>query len=212
MKRIAIVDDHPMIISGIREILSDCSDIAFAGTYTNGKELMEGLQKVIPDILLLDIQLPDKTGDRLLIEILKKYPDMKVIALTNFDSVLYVSNMMRNGAKGYILKNADKATLVYAIEQVYNGHEFIQPSLKEKVALIEMGVNRTLAAKFILTVREREVLQLIVNGMTNAEIAKALFLSLHTIENYRDNILLKMEVKNTASLVRKALTLGLAEL
>ena len=211
MIRIAIVDDHPMIISGIKEILSDCANLVFSGTYVNGKELMEGLQDDLPDLLLLDIQLPDKTGDRLLLEILKKYPELKIIALTNFDSVLYVSNMMRNGAKGYILKNANKSVLTQAIEEVNNGGEYIQPSLKEKVALIEMGLNRTLASKFILTVREKEVLQLIVNGLTNVEIAKALFLSVHTIENYRDNILLKMEVKNTAALVKKALTMGLAE-
>lgn len=211
MIKIAIADDHPMIISGIRNILSDCPDIVFTGAYPDGKELLEGLKKELPDILLLDIQLPDKTGDRLLLEILKKYPDFKIIALTNFESTLYVSNMMRNGAKGYLLKTVDKPTLLDAIESVYNGEEFIQPSLKEKVDLIEMGVNRTLASKFILTAREKEVLQLIVNGMTNNEIAKALFLSIHTVENYRDNILLKMEVKNTAALVKKALTLGWAE-
>ncbi len=210
MIKIAIADDHPMILNGIRDMLSDRPDIVFSGTYSDGKELMEGLKKELPDILLLDIQLPGKTGDKLLLEIQKKYPPLKVIALTNFDSVLYVGNMMRNGAKGYLLKNADKALLIHALRQVYEGGEYIQPSLKEKVELIEMGVNRTLASKFILTVREKEVLQLIVNGLTNAEIAKELFLSVHTIENYRDNILLKMEVKNTAALVKKALTLGWA--
>ncbi len=211
MINIAIADDHPMIINGIKDILSDCNHIAFTGTYTNGRELMEGLKEGLPDILLLDIQLPDKTGDRLLLEILKKYPDFKVIALTNFDSTLYVSNMIHNGAKGYLLKTADKKTLVTALEAVYRGEIYIEPSMKEKVDLIEMGVTRTLASKFILTAREKEVLQLIVNGMTNTEIAQALFLSIHTVENYRDNLLLKMEVKNTAAMVKKALTLGWAE-
>jgi len=209
--KIAIVDDHPMIISGIKNILSDRSDIVFTGTYTDGKELLDGLKRELPDIVLLDIQLPDKTGDRLLLELLKKFPGLKIIALTNFDSALYVSNMMRNGAKGYLLKNANKATLIQALEQVYRGEEYIEPSLQERVELITEGVNRTLASKFVLTTREREVLQLIVNGFTNAEIAKTLFLSVHTVENYRDNILLKMEVKNTAALVKKALMLGLAE-
>ncbi len=211
MIRVAIADDHPMIISGIKNILSDCNDIVFTGAYADGKELMNGLNNSLPDILLLDIQLPDKTGDRLILEMLKKYPELKVIVLTNFDSTLYVSNMMRNGAKGYILKTADKKTLLEALETVYRGEAFIEPGLKQKTELIEMGINQTIAAKFTLTAREKEVLQLIVNGLTNAEIAKNLFLSIHTVENYRDNILLKMEVKNTASLVKKALTMGLAD-
>ncbi len=211
MIRIAIADDHPMIISGIKNILSDCDYISFSGAYADGRQLLLGLSESLPDILLLDIQLPDKTGDKLILEILKKYPALKVIVLTNFDSTLYVSNMMRNGAKGYLLKTADKKTLLEALEMVQAGGEYIEPSLKQKVELIETGINRTIAAKFILTAREKEVLQLIVNGMTNAEIAQALFLSVHTVENYRDNILMKMEVKNTASLVKKALTLGLAE-
>jgi DNA-binding NarL/FixJ family response regulator len=209
MINIAIADDHPMIINGIKDILSDCKHIVFTGTYTNGSELMEGLKEGLPDILLLDIQLPDKTGDKLLLEILKKYPDFKVIALTNFDSTLYVSNMIHNGAKGYLLKTVDKNTLITALEAVYRGELYIEPSMKEKVDLIETGVNRTLANKFMLKPREKQVLQLIVNGMTNAEIA--LSLSIHTVHNYRDNILLKMEVKNTAALVKKALTLGWAE-
>src|SRR5690606_2425606 len=104
-----------------------------------------------------------------------------------------------------LLKTADKKTLLEALETVYNGHEFIDPALKEKMALLETGINKTNAASLSLTAREKEVLQLIVNGLTNVEIGQALFLSPHTIENYRDNILVKMEVKNTAALVKKAL-------
>ncbi len=209
--KIAIADDHPMVISGVKDILSDVTHFEFTGAYADGYELMNGLQLILPDILLLDIQMPGKSGDRLLLDILKKYPDLKVIVLSSFDSILYINNMMRNGARGYLLKTADKNTLITAIITVFDGGEYLEPAVKEKTEAIEMGINKMLAIKFILTPREKEVLQMIVNGLTNAEIAKHLFLSIHTIENYRDNILLKLEAKNTADLVKKALTSGLAE-
>ncbi len=211
MIRVAIADDHPMILNGINVVLSECAHISLTGAYRDGTELMEGLQLELPDILLLDIQLPGKTGDKLLLDIQKRYPELKVIVLTNFDSTLYVTNMMRNGARGYLLKTADKRILIEALETVHSGGEYIEASMKEKVAAIQGGMKRTISSKFTLTAREKEILQLIVNGQTNQEIANALFLSVHTVENYRDNILLKLEVRNTAALVKKALTMGLAE-
>src|SRR5688572_1491937 len=116
--RIAIADDHPMIIGGLQNMLSAYPHIVLEGAYNNGAELMKGLQDRLPDVLLLDIQLPDKTGDELATIILKKYPEQKILTLTNFNSMLYVHNMMRIGVKGYILKTTDPETLIKAIEQV----------------------------------------------------------------------------------------------
>jgi DNA-binding NarL/FixJ family response regulator len=209
--KIAIADDHPMIIKGVQNMLSNYPDIQLIQSYPNGKKLLEGLQKEQPDVLLLDIQLPDKAGDELAPIILKKYPGIKILALTNFEGTLYVHNMLRHGVQGYILKNVEEEVFIEAIEKVYNGEIYIETSIREKMNSLNMRVEKTPSSKSMLTPKEKEILQLIVNGYTSPEIADKLFLGLRTVENYRVSILLKMDVKNTATLVKKALRLGLAE-
>lgn len=209
--RIAIADDHPMIIKGLENMLAGYAHITLTGTYAEGGELLESLASNVPDILLLDIQMPGKTGDQLAPVIMKQYPLLKIITLTNFDSALYVSNMMRHGVKGYILKSTDEKVLIQAIETVYNGGEYIEPKMQAKLSELAATRKRTSSLKSTLTPREHEVLKLIVNGHTSPEIAEKLFLSTYTVENYRISILIKLDVKNTATLVKKALQLGLVE-
>jgi DNA-binding NarL/FixJ family response regulator len=209
--RVAIADDHPMIISGLQNMLSNYPHILLCNTYTTGTALLEDLKSTLPDVLLLDIQLPDITGDKLASVILKKYPEVKILILTNLDSTLYVHNMLRNGVHGYILKNIEPKILTEAIETVYNGGEYVDPLLKEKLEHFKLHMKKESYLAPKLTIREREILQLIVNGNTSEEIAQKLFISHGTVEHYRINILLKMDVKNTAALVKKALTLGYAE-
>ncbi len=208
--KLAIADDHPMIVDGLKSILSEYGHITFCGAYTNGEALIAGLANETPDVLLLDIQMPGKSGDELLPLLLKCHPDLKVLTLTNFDSVLYVSNMLQRGAKGYLLKTADKSVLIQAIETVFHNVEFVDRSLQDKLQRAKRNTGRV-ASKMSLTGREKEILQYIVYGNTNPEIAEQIQLSVHTVENYRDSILLKLDVKNTAALVRKALQLGLVE-
>ena len=200
-----------MIIDGLITLISVHPHITLTGAYRSGAELLEGLQEVLPDVLLLDIQLPDKNGDELSAIILKKYPGLRILTLTNFDSALYAANMMRQGAKGYLLKTADKQVIIDAIESVYKGGEYLDPVMKEKMDHADLRVRRTFSSRFTLTAREKEILQMIVNGDTCPEISEKLFLSVHTVENYRDNILLKLDVRNTAALVSKALKEGLAQ-
>ncbi len=186
-------------------------EIHLTGSYLNGEELLKGMSAGQPDVLLLDIQMPGKTGEELTPLLLKKYPDLKILILTNLDSALYVSSMFRQGAKGYLLKNTDEKVLIEAIKKVYEGGEYLEQSLKEKLTQLEARIKRTASMKSNLTPREKEVLQLIVNGDTTAEIADKLFLSQHTVENYRISILVKLNVKNTAALVNTALKTGLAQ-
>ncbi len=209
--RISIADDHPMMIQGLNHVLQRYKHIILAGTYLNGAELMEGLQQHIPDVLLLDIQLPGQTGDELAPLILKKYPDLKILTVTNFDSTLHASSMLRQGVHGYLLKTADEDTLIHAIETVYKGGLFLEKQMRIRLDEIESKIEKAVSAKVSLTPREKETLHLIVNGDTNQQIAEKLFLSVGTIENYRNRILMKLEVKNTAQLVRKALSLGLVD-
>lgn len=208
---ISIADDHPMIIKGLKNTFADYSHIHVIATYSDGEALMQGLKQQIPDVLLLDIQMPGKSGDQLVPLLLKKYPSLRILILTNFDSVIYVNNLMRHGVAGYLLKTAHEDTLIKAIETVREGKEFLDPSLKEKIANEVQKKNRTIFSQSSLSPREKEVLQLIVNGNTYKEIAEKLFLSIHTIDNYKMSLLLKLDVKNTAAMVAKALKLGLAE-
>ncbi len=209
--RIAIADDHPMIIKGLKNTLSSYPNMELTGTYANGKELVKGLQEAEPDVLLLDIQMPGKNGDELAPVILRKYPNIRILTLTNFDSTLYVTNMLRHGVHGYLLKTTEEDVLIEAIETVYQGKEYIEPAMREKMQQLAIRINKTVTSKSALTPREKEILQLIVDGLTSPQIAEKLFLSLHTVENYRLSILLKMDVTNTAQLVKKALRHGLAD-
>jgi DNA-binding NarL/FixJ family response regulator len=209
--RIAITDDHPMVIMGLQNMLSNYPHIELVATYADGTELMKGLEKELPDVLLLDVQLPGQPGDELAPVIMKKYPELRILALTNLDSALCAHNMLRHGVKGYLLKTTNQNTLIEAIETLFKGEEYIEPSMREKVAQLNQGRTRETALKFTLTPREKEVLQLIVNGDTNKDIAQKLHIGFRTAEYYRFNILLKLDVNNTAALVKKALRLGLAE-
>jgi len=206
--KVAITDDHPMILEGLTTILSRYDSIKVIGTYSDGDELLKGISKYVPDVLLLDIQLPGKMGDELAPALLEQYPQMKILVFTNFDSNLYATKMIWQGVHGYLLKNAKEDVLVHAIESVFNGKEFIDADIRKR--LDEQGVRskRILTAKTTLSIREKEVLEQIVSGLTDQEIANKLFLGSGTVKFYRKNILLKLDAKNTAELVSKALRFG----
>jgi len=159
---------------------------------------------------LLDIQMPGKGGEELAKIISQRYPAIHILALTGFDTPVYVRSMMQHGCKGYLLKNIDQKVLIEAIETVYRGEQYIEASLKEEL------LNNMLKLKSArpstlpdLTPREKDVLQLIVEEYTSVEIAEKLFLGRRTVEKYRLQLLQKLQVKNTAGLVKVALKMGL---
>jgi DNA-binding NarL/FixJ family response regulator len=209
--RVAIIDDHPMVLNGLKDMLSNFGHIVLTATYSDGDTLMAGLERDMPDVLLLDIQLPGKRGDELAPMIRKAYPNLRMLTLTNFDNMLYVDNMLQNGVLGYLLKNTDQETLVEAIETVHRGEVFLTPVLAEKLEHFRTQIKRKTSAKFVLTPREKDILRMIVDEHSSQEIADKLFLSMRTVENYRLNLSLKLEVKNTAGLVRKVIELGLLQ-
>lgn len=208
--KVAIADDHPMVISGIKNMLAGyASEFICTDTYLDGASLLYGLEQRIPDVLLLDIQLPDKTGDQLLPEIRKRYPALKVLIVTNFSSAIYLNNMIRMGAHGYLLKNSREETLIEAIRTVYQGDTYIDKALRDQV-----DVHNTRLGNFnqvTLTLREKEILQLAVDGKSNQEIVETLFLSINTVKSYMARIFEKLDVKNRSELTRKALMLGLVK-
>jgi DNA-binding NarL/FixJ family response regulator len=205
MISLAITDDQVIILNGLQKILADVPNIQITGIYNNGDELLEGLIKNQPDVLLLDIQMPGKTGIELAAIITKTYRNIKIIALTNVDVVAQIKKILQQGVMGYLLKDASPEKIVAAIETVYAGEQFIQEELKQQLLSSLSASN----AKQIVTRREKEILQLIVDEFTNQEIADKLYLSLRTVENHRNNLLQKLDVKNTAGLVKVAIQEGL---
>lgn len=206
---VTIVDDHPMVLYGLQATLQKYTHIRVQAVYKNGRELVEGLMQSVPDVLLMDIQLPDIQGDELASQLLEKHPSLKILVLTNFDSLLYVTKMQWLGVHGYLLKTADEEILINAIEKVSSGEHFLEKAMQDNISQNPIRSKKMLAAKTALTKREKEILRLIADGMTDLKISETLFLGLNTIKHYRKTLLIKLEVNNTATLIRKALQLGL---
>lgn len=204
MIKIAIAEDHKLVINGLQKFFETSPEIEIIGTYLNGEQLLEGLQQQQPDILLLDIQMPGKSGIELAGIVHKKYPAIKMIALTNIEILYQVKKMMRQGCMGYMLKDVDADTLFSAIHKVYNGEQVIHDKIKSQInsSFFSNKSNQ------VITQREIEIIKLIAEEFTTNEIADKLFLSHHTIENHRNRILLKLDVKNTAGMVKKAMENG----
>lgn len=207
--RVAIADDHPLVVNGLHHILTNCTDMEVVGSYTNGRELLRGIGLSLPDVLLLDIQMPGQTGDELAGIITEQFPEVKMLALSNLDNVYYVRNMLRNGVKGYILKTSREETLLDAIRTIYNSGQYLELSLKDKLIQDTLQSKKQLSADPILTRREKEVLQLIGVDMTSQQIADKLSLSKRTVDNHRLNIMMKLGVKNVAALIKRAIQQGL---
>lgn len=208
MIKIGIVDDHALILNGLDRMLNDqevCRVIFMAGS---GAALWEQLSLTVPDILLLDIELPDANGTDLCKEVVKRYPSVKVIALTNHDETMWVRKMMRGGASGYLLKGTDKDNLIAAIIAVSEGKQFLDSQV-EKAILQQTISGKKSSFQVKLTKRETEILALIANEHSNQEIADKLFLSVRTVETHRNSINQKLDIKNTAGLVKEAMLRGL---
>ena len=205
MIRICITDDHEIVLSGLQKIVAKADDITIIGTYTNGDALLEGLQQEQPDVLILDIQMPGKKGTDLAPVIRKKYPDIKIIVLSNVEVMVQIKKMLQLGCMGYLLKNTDSATFLQAIRTVQAGEQFLHEEVRKQM------VNHLFTpAHFVkVTRREKEILQMIAEELTTQEIAEKLFLSTHTVDNHRNSLLQKLNVRNTAGLMKKAVEEGL---
>ncbi len=211
MIKIYITDDHPSIIHGLKHMLQHHQDIHIAGTFNTGKDLLNRLETDLPDVLLLDIHLPDISGNRLARIISQKYPQVAMIAFTNMNTDFHIQDMMNNGCLGYLLKTADEGTVAKGIREVYAGRKFLEQPLKAELEHDMMQTKKLLVTMPTLTKREKEVLQYICAGKTNQQIADELHLSLRTIENHRFNLQQKLKVKNTVDLIKLALHAGLID-
>lgn len=208
MIRLVITDDHRMVTDGLISMLGTSPKIEVTNTFFNGQDLLEHLTKENPDVILLDINLPDLSGLEICKIVTRLYPDIKIIGLTNFNEISFIKTMMRNGAKGYLLKNTTQEELITAIETVNEDKIYLPVGIQNRLLDASFGIK---PKSFIpkLTRREKEVLQQIAKELTNQEIADTLFISIKTVESHRNNLLQKFEARNTAGLIKGAYTKGL---
>ena len=199
MIQILLVDDQHIIRQGLRSLLEANDDIIVVGEAENGQRAIEQLTTLQPDVVLMDIRMPVMDGVAATQAIVQDYPQIKVLVLTTFDDDEYVSQAMRLGAKGYLLKDTEPDEIALAIRAVYKGHTQLGPGLFEKALIPQTAP--TLPAELPpglaqLTPREFEVLQLIASGANNREIAQSLFLSENTVKNYVTNILSHLNLRD----------------
>ncbi len=213
--RLLLADDHIVVRSGLRMLLQAREDIEIVGEAENGREAVEKVRALQPDVVLMDVQMPDMNGIEATRRIKQVAPNTAVLALTMHEDDQYFFEMLHAGASGYVPKRAAPDELLEAIYTVHQGNVFLYPSLATRLVQdylqrAESG-DQTLVQDD-LTPRELEVLTLIAGGLTNAEIADQLVISVKTVDRHRENIMRKLNLHNRIDLVKYALRMGLIDL
>lgn len=213
MIKVFIADDHKMMRDGLKALLTNVQDIKVLGEAANGMEVLEFIAVNQVDVLILDINMPGLDGVEVCKAINKKKHDVKILALTMYNEASMIANLIKNGASGYILKNAGKDKLELAIKKVFAGEQYFSEEVKETYfsGLLPKENKQGKSAIPKLTRREKEIISLILKEFTTAEIAEKLFISEKTVETHRMHLLQKFNVRNTAGLVRLAVEQGLAD-
>lgn len=196
--KLFIVDDHHMVIEGLRAMLQHEPAVEYIGHACSAAECLSLLGVNTPDVILMDINMPDQSGIELCAEVLRRFPAMKILGLSTFNQMSYISRMMDSGASGYLLKNATKTEILQAIQVAMSRGRYFSREASEMMKKPDIDEAP------VLTRREIEVLQLIAEGMTASEIAVKLYISISTIDTHRKHLLAKFNVKNTAALIRLA--------
>jgi len=209
--QVLLVEDHTIVRKGLRSLLDGEAGIEVTGEAQDGREAIERVQQLHPDVVVMDIAMPTLNGLEATRQIKKRFPEVKVVALTMHANEEYISQILRAGASGYVVKQAAPAELVCAIQAAYWGDSFLSPSISKKV--IEEYIRRAEAmgeedSYDRLTDREREVLQLIAEGYSNREIAELLHISVKTVEAHRAHLMDKLDIHSTAQLTQYAIRKG----
>jgi DNA-binding NarL/FixJ family response regulator len=205
MPKALIVEDHPIVSDSLKYLISNSDLDLECFTVANLHDALAWLNGHKPEIILLDINLPDGSGIDFCREAKNRFPEHKILAITSIEQRHVVDHMMAAGANGFILKSSDTEEILEAIRQVMAGKEFVSAGVKELLR----GKNTANNNLPVLTRREVEVLKLIADGLTNQEIADKLFISTWTVDSHRKNLLLKFNAKNTAILVKTAVSSGI---
>lgn len=208
MIQLLLVDDHMVVTEGIKLLLRDIPDIRPVAEARNGIQALASLEQTKADVAIMDIEMPEMDGIRCTELMQQRFPEVKVIAISIYADYPHVQAMIKAGAKGYLLKNCGKQELEQCIRKVYAGGTFFSDDLTETLLSGIQGKTIKKDGQFLpsLSRREKEILKWIVNEATTAEIADKLFISVGTVETHRHNMMNKLGVRNTAGLVRMALT------
>jgi len=198
--KVLLVDDHRMLLAGLQMLLAPLPTLVVVGTATTAAEAYAAAAQLGPDVVLLDLNLPDQSGVEVCRQLRATYPALKIVVLTTTHEKSYVTRLMQEGAAGYLLKNAPPEELIDAILRVHAGRRYVSEEVQE--LLLQPGPPADPAP--LLTRREKEVLALLAEGLTSQGMANKLFLSVLTIETHRRNLLTKFGVGNTAALIRQA--------
>jgi two-component system nitrate/nitrite response regulator NarL len=206
--RILLVDDHPVVRQGLRRILSSFEEIAIEGEASSGREAIDLARDIKPDVVVMDISMPEMSGIEATSILRRDAPDVKVLALSMHDNATYIKEALRAGARGYILKDSAPKELVEAISNVNSGTMPISPQAAN--TLVNQPGKKKAGEE--LTQREIDVLRLIARGFTNKEIAAELGLGVRTVETHRENLIRKTRLVTVAELTRFAVAQGYVEL
>ncbi len=202
--RVLVVDDHPMVLEGMQAMLAQIDFLSVTGLARNAYEAIELIRSQNPDIVITDISMPEISGIELTARIRKEYPAIRVIAMSTFNERSLISQMIQQGASGYLLKSASREEIEEAILTVNANKLYMSLNL----ALNEKEQSE-ISKSPVLTSREKDVLSLIAEGLTNPQIAEKLFISTYTVDSHRKNLLTKFNVNNTAGLIKLAAKYGL---
>jgi DNA-binding NarL/FixJ family response regulator len=209
MIRILLADDHALVRHGFRMILAAQPDMEIAGEAGNGREAVELAQKLKPDVVVMDVAMPELNGIEATRRLIELSPRTRVLALSMHKDAVYVREILRAGARGYLLKDSADADLLAAVRAVAKGEGYLSPGVSD--AVLSDYRRHVTDPLDLLTGREREVLQLIAEGKTNKEIATSLTLSVYTVEAHRGRLMEKLNLHSTGELVRFAVRSGLID-
>lgn len=201
-----IVDDHPVVVEGLKSVVEKLDGLRVSGVSYNAIDAINSLKTVKADVLLLDINLPDISGIELCKKVRKEFPEIRILSVSTFSERSYISRMIENGAMGYLIKSASAEEISAAIATVMEDKLYMSLNVEHLLRPSSVIQSDTLPN---LTKREKEVLQYIAEGLTNNQIAEKLFVSPSTIDTHRKNMITKLEVSNTAALIRFAIGHGL---
>ncbi len=213
--RLLLVDDHPIVLDGIKSHLCAQPEFEVVGDASNGQDALRKAKLTLPDVILMDISMPHMNGLEAISHLRKQVPNAKVLILTMHESKEYIAQVVRSGARGYLLKDSAPAELVGAIKAVHHGEVYFSPSVS-RVLVQEMTDGSRRAANGAeqqpLTDREREVLSLIAEGLLNKQIADRLGIGVRTIETHRERIMRKLDIHTVAGLTKYAIARGMTSM
>jgi DNA-binding NarL/FixJ family response regulator len=213
--RVFLVDDHAIIRDGLRLILESQADITVVGEASDGRQAVREVRKVCPDIVIMDIAMPELNGIDATMQIIETCPSTNVIILSVLDTAEYILEALKAGAKGYILKESAGEEVVKAIRRMHSGHFYLSQEISETVIgdyIKQRGYTKEKSPLKSLSKREREIMQLVVEGKSSTEVSKILFISSKTVETYKSRIMQKLNIRDLPSLVRFAIKHGISPL